>query len=87
MEKVLLIDKEGYLFNLEPPDEKLIPIKDIFSPCNRLIRVSNSNWCFWAITSDFECKLYVYKVESYIQITEETYENQVNCTKLFVLIV
>ncbi|CAF1110833.1 unnamed protein product [Brachionus calyciflorus] len=74
MDKLLLIDKEGNLYNLEPPDETLKLIEN--NNFNRLNRVSNSDWCFWCINSDFECQLYVYRPFNYIEIVEETYENQ-----------
>lgn len=77
MDRVLLIDNEGNLFKLEPPNENLTLIYDKVSNTKRLNRVSNCEWCFWAIDSDFEVRLYVYQRKFPIQVLEQTHENQV----------
>lgn len=77
MDRVLLIDEEGNLFKLEPPNEYLVHIYDKVNDTKRLNRISNCDWCFWAIDSDFEVKLFVYARKYPFEIQEQTYENQV----------
>lgn len=64
MDQVLLIDEDGGLFKLEPPDSN---IQRLNENTIRLNRVSSSEWCFWSISSDFEIFLYVYERQAPIQ--------------------
>lgn len=79
MDKVLFIDKEGRAYYAEPPDESVFEIADVnsLSYTKRLNRIINCGWCLWAISSDFEVYLYVYKKKNSIQVIEQTYEYQV----------
>jgi hypothetical protein len=56
MDRVLLIDNEGQIYEVEPPNQNLnlIVEKNVNSFNKRLIRISNCEWCFWGISSDFE---------------------------------
>ena len=73
MDAVLLLDQEGSLFRLEPPGELLTPVVETAdssqenSYSTRLNRIASSDWCFWAINSDFEIQLFVY--ERTLQVT------------------
>jgi hypothetical protein len=87
MDTVLLVNNKGDVFQLEPPSETLYQIfertlnrSDFFDDFfdTKLNRVSNSSWCFWSITTDFQIKLYVYKSNSPIQVIVYTYENKVS---------
>jgi len=75
MDKVSLIDLDGKLFIAEPPDQLLKELSP--SKCKRLNRISSSDWCFWAISSDLEVFLYVNNRENPISANVTTYENQV----------
>lgn len=84
MDNVLLLNSEGKPFNLEPPNKYLQPIFDerttkrsrIASYESTLNRISNSDWCFWAISAGFEVNLFVYDRDEPIQVNECVVENQ-----------
>ncbi len=86
MDTVLLVDERGDVFQLEPPNETISQIferslngSDFFDGFfdTKLNRVSNSSWCFWSISTDFQIKLYVYKTTSPIQVVVYSYESKV----------
>lgn len=80
MDNVLLLNNEGKLFYLEPPSPNLYREFDdtVIPPFeSTLNRVSQSDWCFWAISVDFEVKLFVYDRDEPIQVNECVVENQV----------
>lgn len=80
MENVLFLNNEGKLFNLEPPNIGMQPKFDenvTASYETALNRISNSSWCFWAISAEFEVKLFVYDRDDPIQVNECIFENQV----------
>ena len=74
MDRVYLIDHSGKLFFIEPPNEY---IRELIYPNKKIIRISQCQYCFWAITADFEINLYIYQKNNPIQVIESTYENQV----------
>ena len=73
MDKIYLIDMNGRLFSVEPPNHVLSELR----LNKRLNRRSSCEWCFWAISSDMEVHLYVYARKSPIAVCVTTYENQV----------
>lgn len=80
MDNVLFLNKEGKLFNLEPPSPYLYSIFDDSQTASYetiLNRISNTDWCFWAISANFEVKLFVYDRDDPITVNECVYENQV----------
>lgn len=80
MDNVLMLNNEGKLFYLEPPSPSLYQEFDdagIASFESKLNRVSNADWCFWAISVDFEVKLFVYDRDDPIQVNECVVENHV----------
>ena len=90
MDTVSLLDNDGKLYFIEPPNEKLNLVVDqgTMSTSNfkRINRVSSSKWAIWAISSDFEVQLYVRKRHAPIACIVQTYENQVNeFFKLFLI--
>lgn len=69
MDRVLLIDYEGQVYEVEPPNQNLSLIveKNLNSFNKRLIRISNCEWCFWGISSDFEVlKINFYMINAFI---------------------
>lgn len=75
MDRLLLIDKNGKLFEIEPPENSMInEITADDSDVKLINRVSNCGWCCWGITNDFEIFLYVYKSSIPIQRVEITCE-------------
>ena len=74
-----MIDQNGNLFFIEPPNTMIYELfdRDLNAPERSINRVSNSEWSFWAITADFEVCLYVYQRNFPIQAAVSTYENQV----------
>ena len=50
MDRILLIDKNGKLFEIEPPENRVInELTDAneYSDVKMINRVSNCEWCFW----------------------------------------
>ena len=86
MDKISLIDSDGNLYNSEPPNLSLDLVYDqtsnhstsIAPRIKRLNRVSSANWCFWAISSDFEVNLYVHSSKHPISAVVGTYGHQGN---------
>ncbi len=78
MDRVTMIDQNGRLFFMEPPHAVVYELfdRDLAAPERAINRVSNSEWCFWAVTADFEVCLYVYQRNFPIQAVVATYENQ-----------
>lgn len=79
MDRVTMIDQNGHLYFIEPPSSTVYELFDrnLNAPERVINRVSNSEWCFWAITADFEVCLYVYQRTFPIQAIVSTYQNQV----------
>ena len=76
MDRVLALTNEGRLFCLEPPCCELNSIMDDTDDQIRLASVSNSEWCFWAVSFDFEIYLCVYKREHPIEVVDCCFEHQ-----------
>ena len=74
MERVYLIDHCGKLFFIEPPNEY---IRELICQNKKIIRISQCQYGFWAITADCEINLFIYQSNNPIQVIESTYENQV----------
>jgi len=51
-----MIDQTGRLYFMEPPHPVVYELfdRDLNAPDRSINRVSNSEWCFWAVTADFE---------------------------------
>ncbi len=80
LDRVTLIDENGRLFFFEPPGLTVYELFDrnLDAPERIISKVSNCEWAFWAVTSDFEVVLYVYQRQFPLQAEISTYENQVN---------
>ena len=83
MDRVLLIDDEGRVYYVEPPDENVHELLDKNATSKHVNRISGCEWCFWAINSDFQVCLFVYDKQSRFEVIEITYENQVRVSLFF----
>lgn len=79
LDRVTMVDENGRLFFIEPPNTTMYELFDrnLDAPERVINRVSNCEWAFWAVTSNFEVVLYVYQRQFPIQAEVATFENQV----------
>ena len=87
LDRVTMVDENGRVFFFEPPNTTVYELFDrnLEAPERSINRVSNCEWAFWAVTSDFEVVLYVYQRLFPIQAEVATYENQVGFNIILVL--
>ena len=79
MNRLYTVATDGRIFFTDPTSKsfEMLEMDNESSPQPKIKHLSSSDWCLWAVSSNFKVYLFVFKSDTPYEYQETTYENQV----------